>query len=152
MAAIPSYIPSGLTQENFRSSIYGLSLRFRDPELEQLYTKARGTMKLTPQNSALFVFVAILGYVLLFASTMAMNTGIGSAGYFELVPALFSLVVVTMVLLEVLCFCGGQRFRQFRGVWVTVFGCLSIFINNVQKYEDLLYYPYIGIGYHPRSF
>jgi len=136
----------GLLHGTFDESIYPFTLKFNDVELETEYTIAKISMKLLTTSSKRFLIVILIGFILVvlldMGSAMTDNPQYafviaGWAVYFTIFPTLAW---------EICClFCNKISF--YRGVAITIVGCLVLFFNSYSIYYEKIYYPYVGIEY-----
>jgi len=136
----------GLLQNSFEDSIYSFTLKFKDIEMEESYMALKSSMKMLTSSSRCFLFVVVIGF---FAITLLdMSSALTSNPEYKFAASVW--VVYSTIFLafavEFICFfC--DRLSNYRGIMITIIGCLVLVYNSFSVNYQKIFYPFIGIEY-----
>lgn len=133
---------SGIGKKSFENSIYGLSLCFKDQEIEEAFMLAKTNLVMLTTGAKRFLIVIIIGYIVVYgldAATALVSSVNYTFSCFEWI--LYSLFI-PVIILEV-TFYFFPNVSLFRGAPWTLMGAL-IAIERIYFYEPKGFYPNFG--------
>ena len=136
----------GLITQSFENSIHSLSLRFKDPTLEETYKEAQVSLKFIDSTTKRFLLLILAGHfsvnlidvlsAAIFTPGYSFSTGIWVVYSFLLVIAF----------LEALFFY-RTSLSWARGLAITIIGCFVLFHNDFATFQAETFYPFTAEEY-----
>ena len=132
----------GLISAPFEEIVNPVSLKFKDPELERLYTEAQTNLKFLTSATRRYLIILTVIYILY--STFAIVLDFVYEEYnVNLTFVILDFGVFLLMFLEVIFYC-CPSLSMARGVLISVYAIICIIHNDYIFYGEFFPYPCDG--------
>ncbi len=136
----------GLVHEKFDASVRAFTLSFKDPELESAYQTAKERFEFLSASSKRFLYVVMIGFLLIELDDAISASGINPAYSFTLCDWLTDLWFVPAFAFEAF-FRVFKPLSKIRGSAVAAIGCVGLFLCSFMDNAGNGNYPDFGNEY-----